>query len=218
MEHAQAGDGPGLERASAGRKTTGPQRRWTLSSTPSLWRLFGIKHPMTTPDAKQPLYGGGLEMVDSSGPAPRRPGPERGLFPRPSGGIHAGGRCRTSPTLICWCRLWLQVAGEMMDVLTRTSMSRASVRGESPTPASSGRHPTQRCPSRPCPATSESGPYRHPVADTPPLSDLLAVRGGRLIAASRRSPEMDIAGNEIDSILMAMGPRPATRISENAHL
>jgi hypothetical protein len=66
-------------------------------------------------------------MVDLSGPAPRRPGAQRRLFPRSSGGIRAGGRCRTSPTLVCWCRLWLQVAGEMMDLLTRTSMSRASV-------------------------------------------------------------------------------------------
>ena len=59
----QAGDGPGREEASADRKRTGTHRRWALSSTSSLWRQFGIKHPMTTPDATQSLYGGGMEMV-----------------------------------------------------------------------------------------------------------------------------------------------------------
>ena len=72
----------------------------------------------------------------------------------------------------------------MMDSLTRTSMSRASAWGESPAPSSSGRHPTQRYPSRPCPAASESGLYRHPVADTPFSIDPFAVRGGRFIVCA----------------------------------
>ena len=138
---------------------------------------------MTIPDAKQPRI---FRRGAGNGGYRGTPGPEKGLLPRSSGGIRAGGRCRTSPTLVCWCRLWLQVAGEMMDALTRTSMSRASAWGERPAPSSLGRHPTQRYPSRPCPATSESGLYRRPVADTPFSSDPLAVRGGRFYRSRRR--------------------------------
>ena len=72
-------------------------------------------------------------------------------------------------------------AGEMMDSFIRTSMSQAKRRGESPAPASFGRHPTQRYPSLPCPVTSESGLYRRPVADTPFSIDPFAARGGRSI-------------------------------------
>ena len=69
--------------------------------------------------------------------------------------------------------------------LTHASSPGADL-GESPAPASFGRHPTQRYPFRTCHATSESGLYRRPVADTPFSISPLAVRGGRSYRLRRR--------------------------------
>ena len=106
--------------------------------------------------------------------------------------------------------------------LTHASSPGADL-GESPALASSGRHPTRWYPSRPCPATSESGLYRRPVADTPFSIDPFAVRGGRSIARAaeeqwdrgeRRCPESTVRDRGRQPAHLRN--RSTERVAENA--